>query len=100
MENQLRVNDRFGSQAAREAHSNPKAGSGTNPVVQTTNFEIPELNDCIPRQRSFTPLNISEIDRRLTAYSVEKLYFEIDDDFICDLSVISYSRYEGVAEVA
>ena len=29
----------------------------------------------------------------------EKLRFEINGDFICDLSVILYSRYEGVVEV-
>jgi len=34
------------------------------------------------------------------AYSVEKLCFEIDDDFICDLSGVAYCMYEGVAEVA
>jgi len=33
-------------------------------------------------------------------YSVEKLCFEMSDDFICDLSDIAYCRYEGVAEVA
>jgi len=31
--------------------------------------------------------------------TVEKLRFEINGDFICDLSVILYSRYEGVVEV-
>ncbi len=35
-------------------------------------------------------------ERPLLAYSVEKLRFEISGDFICDLSVILYSRYEGV----
>ncbi len=35
----------------------------------------------------------------LWVYSVEKLRFEISGDFICDLSVILYSRYEGVVEV-
>ena len=33
-------------------------------------------------------------------YSVEKLCFEFDDEFICDLSSIAYCMYEGVAEVA
>ena len=31
--------------------------------------------------------------------TVEKLRFQINGDFICDLSVILYSRYEGVVEV-
>ena len=35
----------------------------------------------------------------LLADTVEKLCFEISGDFFCDLSVISYSRYEGVVEV-
>jgi len=35
----------------------------------------------------------------LLAYSVEKLCFEMSDDFICDLSGIVYCSYEGVAEV-
>ena len=38
-------------------------------------------------------------DRPLLADTVEKLRFEINGDFICDLSVILYSRYEGVVEV-
>ena len=33
-------------------------------------------------------------------YSVEKLRSKIGGDFICDLSVILYSRYKGIAEVA
>jgi len=36
----------------------------------------------------------------LLAYSVEKLCFEKSGDFICDLSVVAYSRYEGVVEAA
>ncbi len=32
--------------------------------------------------------------------TVEKLCLEKCDDFICDLSDITYCRYEGVAEVA
>jgi len=39
-------------------------------------------------------------NRQLTAYSVEKLCFEKDGDFICDLSVVACSRYEGVIDVA
>ncbi len=35
-----------------------------------------------------------------TPYSVEKLCFEKNDDFICDLSVISYAKYESVVEAA
>ena len=35
----------------------------------------------------------------LLAYSVEKLCFDKSGDFICDLSGITYCRYEGVAEV-
>ena len=35
-----------------------------------------------------------------SAYSVEKLCFQNCADFICDLSGITYCRYEGVAEVA
>ena len=38
-------------------------------------------------------------DWPLLADTVEKLRFEINGDFICDLSVILYSRYEGVVEV-
>ena len=38
-------------------------------------------------------------ERLLVADTVEKLRFEISGDFICDLSVILYSRYEGVVEV-
>jgi len=34
-----------------------------------------------------------------STYTVEKLRFEISGDFICDLSVILYSRYEGVVEI-
>ena len=45
-------------------------------------------------------LTISSLERPLLAYSVEKLCFEIDDDFICDLSGVAYCMYEGVAEVA
>jgi len=37
--------------------------------------------------------------RPLWVDTVEKLRFEISGDFICDLSVILYSRYEGVVEV-
>ena len=33
------------------------------------------------------------------AYCVEKLCFEKSGDFICDLSGITYCRYEGVVEV-
>ncbi len=36
----------------------------------------------------------------IEVYSVEKLCLEKCDDFICDLSDITYCRYEGVAEVA
>ncbi len=37
---------------------------------------------------------------RLLADTVEKLRFEISSDFICDLSVVLYSRYDGgVVEV-
>ncbi len=35
----------------------------------------------------------------LSADTVEKLRFEINGDFICDLSVVLYSKYEGVVEV-
>ncbi len=31
--------------------------------------------------------------------TVEKLRFEISGDFICDLSVILYSRYEGAMKI-
>ncbi len=36
----------------------------------------------------------------VSAYSVEKLCFEMSGDFICDISGIAYCSYEGVAEVA
>jgi hypothetical protein len=36
---------------------------------------------------------------RFSFNTVEKLGFEKSDDFICDLSVISYARYERVVEV-
>jgi len=42
----------------------------------------------------------TRFERLLLAYSVEKLSFEIDDDFISDLSGVAYCMYEGVAEVA
>ena len=45
-------------------------------------------------------LTISSLERPLLAYSVEKLWFEKSDDFICDLSGITYCSYEWVAEVA
>ena len=32
--------------------------------------------------------------------TVEKLRFEMSDDFICVLSGVAYCMYEGVAEVA
>ncbi len=38
-------------------------------------------------------------ERLLSAYSVEKLCFEMSGDFICDLNGIAYCMYEGVAEV-
>ena len=44
-------------------------------------------------------LNVLRRSVEIAAYSVEKLRFEISGDFICDLSVILYSRYEGVVEV-
>jgi hypothetical protein len=34
----------------------------------------------------------------LLAYSVEKLCFEKNNDFICDLRPFIYSRYEGVVD--
>ena len=40
-----------------------------------------------------------QIEWPLVTDTVEKLRFEISGDFICDLSVILYSRYEGVVEV-
>jgi len=48
----------------------------------------------------YQPLSVSPSERLLSAYSVEKLCFEMSADFICDLSGIAYSMYEGVAEVA
>jgi hypothetical protein len=36
-------------------------------------------------------------DRLVLAYSVEKLCFKIDDDFICDLSSVAYCMHEEVA---
>ena len=44
-------------------------------------------------------LNVLRRSVEIATYSVEKLRFEISGDFICDLSVILYSRYEGVVEV-
>ena len=51
------------------------------------------------RKRTFESLKNHETDRPLTADTVEKLRFEINGDCIFDLSVILYSRYEGVVEV-
>ncbi len=41
----------------------------------------------------------SLLDGRFAPDTVEKLCFKISGDFICDLSVILYSRYEEVVEV-
>jgi len=41
-----------------------------------------------------------DLKRPQLAYSVEKFFFEKSGDFICDLSNIAYSGYEGVVEVA
>ncbi len=65
-------NGRCGSQADLFPNTTRTAASGTNPAVQTNNFENPELNDCFPRKRSFTSLNISEIEGRLSAEAVSK----------------------------
>ncbi len=47
----------------------------------------------------FSELLTRPDERLLWVYSVEKLCFEKSGDFICDLSGITYCRYEGVAEV-
>ena len=44
-------------------------------------------------------LEIHCFEGPLSASTVEKLRFEINGDFICDLSVIAYCMYEGVVEV-
>ena len=49
-----------------------------------------------PRKRT---LSWNESKGPLTTDTVEKLRFEINGDFICDLSVILFSMYEGVVEV-
>jgi len=58
------------------------------------------LNGCARQQRSFKLLNKTFREGQESAYSVENLCFEIDDDFIFDLSGVAYCMYEGVAEGA
>ncbi len=50
-------------------------------------------------KRTFRNPEIHENEGPLSADTVEKLRFEISGDFICVLSIILYSRYEGVVEV-
>ena len=76
------------------------AASGTNPVAHRTDFQVWTVNVCFHQEQSFRSLILVGFEGQLTAYSVEKLCFEMSGDFICDLSGIAYCMYEGVAEVA
>ncbi len=44
-------------------------------------------------------VKMNEMKGSFRPKTVEKLCFEKSDEFICDLSVISYARYERVVEV-
>jgi hypothetical protein len=58
------------------------------------------LNVRFHRCRTFDQVQGCIFEGPLTAYSVEKLCFEMSGEIICDLSGIAYCMYEGVAEVA
>ena len=81
-------------------------------VLQLQNYRIGErpllAESSHSKYPKFTHLNVRFREKRplatqhhwlLSADTVEKLRFEINGDFICDLSVVLYSKYEGVVEV-
>ena len=47
------------------------------------------------QNRTSKPGDLIRNEWPLSAYSVEKLCFEMSGDFICDLSRIAYCMYEG-----
>ena len=60
---------RFGSEAACQHHIKRTAASGTNPAIQQTNFQNPNLNVCFAQYRTFRSSNYQRNDWPLSARS-------------------------------
>jgi len=61
--------DRFGSEAACQHHIKRTAASGTNPAIQQTNFQNPNLNVCFAQYRTFRSSNYQRNDWPLSVRS-------------------------------
>ena len=77
----------------------PNVRFGLSAAVFRFDFGSLRHNVCFSPERTLLPRRNSNFQGPLSADTVEKLLFEINGDFICDLSVILFSMYEGVVEV-